>query len=130
MATSIIDAISSLRPGAKWILRGGDISGLEWLDEVQTAPTQVEIDAELLNLQEVLPQAMIAQFTPDDMLTVQTAISADNTKLLLWYSFLAQRDPMKVGNARFRAGWDSLVQTLGQQRMDAIATALGITIPA
>ena len=40
-------AISSLRPGAEWVLRG-DI--LEWLDETQTQPSEAEIEAELQRL--------------------------------------------------------------------------------
>ena len=40
-------AISSLRPGAEWVLRG-DV--LEWLDETQTQPSEAEIEAELQRL--------------------------------------------------------------------------------
>jgi len=43
------DAIDSLRPKAKWALRHSGV--LEWLDAVQTEPTQVEIDAEIIRLQ-------------------------------------------------------------------------------
>tara|TARA_B110000977_G_scaffold201483_1_gene296308 strand:+ start:2269 stop:2571 length:303 start_codon:yes stop_codon:yes gene_type:complete len=44
----IIDAIQSLRPSAQWVLRGDD---LEWLDAVQTQPTEAEITAEVTRLQ-------------------------------------------------------------------------------
>jgi hypothetical protein len=44
------DALQSLKPGAQWVLRGDD---LEWLDAVQTEPTQAEIDAEVVRLQGV-----------------------------------------------------------------------------
>jgi hypothetical protein len=44
----ITDALQSLKPGAGWILRG-DV--LEWLDAVQTEPTDAEIDAEVIRLQ-------------------------------------------------------------------------------
>lgn len=44
----IISAILSLRPGAKFELRG-DV--LTWLDEVQTEPTEAEIQAEIVRLQ-------------------------------------------------------------------------------
>ena len=44
------DALVSLKPKAEWTLRG-DI--LEWLDAVQTEPTQAEIDAEIIRLQAV-----------------------------------------------------------------------------
>jgi len=43
-----VDALHSLKPNTKWILRGDE---LEWLDAVQTEPTQEEIDAEVIRLQ-------------------------------------------------------------------------------
>jgi len=42
------DALQSLKPKAEWVLRGDE---LEWLDAVQTEPTQSEIDAEVIRLQ-------------------------------------------------------------------------------
>ena len=42
------NVLQSLRPNAEWVLRG-DV--LEWLDAVQTEPTQSEIDAEVIRLQ-------------------------------------------------------------------------------
>ena len=44
------EALQSLKPKAEWVLRG-DV--LEWLDAVQTEPTQAEIDAEVTRLQAV-----------------------------------------------------------------------------
>jgi hypothetical protein len=44
------EAILSLKPNAEWILRD-DV--LDWLDAVQTEPTQSEIDAEVIRLQAV-----------------------------------------------------------------------------
>ena len=41
------DALISLKPNAEWVLRGDT---LEWLDAVQTEPTQSEIDAEVTRL--------------------------------------------------------------------------------
>ena len=41
-------AITSLRHGAQWVLRGDD---LEWLDTEQTQPTEAEIQAEIARLQ-------------------------------------------------------------------------------
>ncbi len=43
-----IEAITSLKPNAQWVLRGDE---LEWLDTTQTEPTQAEIDAEVIRLQ-------------------------------------------------------------------------------
>jgi len=43
-----VDALQSLRPNAQWVLRG---DSLEWLDTVQTQPTEAEITAEIARLQ-------------------------------------------------------------------------------
>ena len=45
-----VDALQSLKPASEWVLRG-DV--LEWLDAVQTEPTQAEIDAEVIRLQAI-----------------------------------------------------------------------------
>ena len=43
MKHDIPSALQSLKPGAQWILRGTDYSGLEWLDSSQTKPTETEV---------------------------------------------------------------------------------------
>ena len=45
-------AISSLCPGAEWVLRGDE---LEWLDQSQTQPTDAEIEAEVARLTALEP---------------------------------------------------------------------------
>ena len=45
-----VDAILSLKPKAEWSMIA-DV--LNWMDEVQTEPTQSEIDAEVIRLQGV-----------------------------------------------------------------------------
>lgn len=47
----IAKALTSLRPKAKWTLRGDTYEGLEWLDENQTKPSLEEINAEIARLQ-------------------------------------------------------------------------------
>jgi hypothetical protein len=95
-------------------------------------PTAAEIEAvdtdALLAPRAVLAQDLMAQFTADDATKIQTAISGNVPFWLLWSAMQAQKDPMVIANARFQAGWAALVQVLGQPRMTAIATALGVTI--
>ena len=43
-----VNAIQSLRPNSEWVLRGDTV---EWLDTVQTEPTETEIQAEVARLQ-------------------------------------------------------------------------------
>jgi hypothetical protein len=79
--------------------------------------------------QTVLPQDLMAQFTPADMTKIMGVVSTDATGQapLLWYAMIAQRDPMEVQNARFQQGWQALASVLGQARMSEIASALSIT---
>ena len=39
MKYDITVALLALKPGAEWVLRGSDYSGLEWLDSAQTKPS-------------------------------------------------------------------------------------------
>jgi hypothetical protein len=41
-------ALQTLRPNAEWVVRGEEI---EWLDKVQTQPSDAEIQAEITRLQ-------------------------------------------------------------------------------
>ena len=50
MKYTISDAIIELKPGADYILRGEDYSGLEWLDSSQTKPTETEINSKISEL--------------------------------------------------------------------------------
>ena len=50
MKYDITHAIQALKPGAQWVLRGDDISGLEWLDSSQTKPTETEIYSKISEL--------------------------------------------------------------------------------
>jgi hypothetical protein len=110
----------SIQTAAKPALTAGQTAtwnGTIW--SVTNAPTPVPPPPS------ILAQDLMAQLTATDLQTIQTAISGNPNYLLLWYSMLAQRDPMLLSNARFVAGWAGLVAILGQTRMNAIATALG-----
>lgn len=49
MIYEIPHAIASLRPNAKFIVRGS--GAIEWLDSEQAQPTEAEIEAEVVRLQ-------------------------------------------------------------------------------
>ena len=50
MKYNIADALQALKPGAEWVLRGTDYSGLEWMDSGQTKPTETEINSKISSL--------------------------------------------------------------------------------
>ena len=43
-------ALQALKPGAQWTLRGDEYSGLEWLDDKQTKPTEIEVNSKIAEL--------------------------------------------------------------------------------
>jgi hypothetical protein len=129
--------LAMLRPGAAWQSTGETYEDIVWLDQNQTIPSETEFNMafaaqKAVDLQPnwVDPQDLLAQLTTADIAAIQAAISSSAQSALLWFSLLGQRDPMNIANARFKAGWSALVAVLGQPRMTAIATALGVTIPA
>ena len=50
MKYDIASALQELKPGAEWVLRGNDYSGLEWLDSSQTKPTETEVNNKISSL--------------------------------------------------------------------------------
>ena len=50
MKYDIPAALQALKPGAEWVLRGDQHSGLEWLDKSQLQPTEKEIDDKIAEL--------------------------------------------------------------------------------
>ena len=61
MKITIIEALTSLNPKAKWNLIGFDYSGLEWLDESQTKPTEDEINAKIAELKAAEPFRLLRE---------------------------------------------------------------------
>ena len=47
MKYDITHALTSLKPGSEWVLRGSDYSGIEWLDSSQTKPTETEVNSKI-----------------------------------------------------------------------------------
>jgi hypothetical protein len=59
MKYDIPSALQKLKPGAEWILRGADYSGLEWVDKIQTAPTETEINNKIAELDAAEPMRLL-----------------------------------------------------------------------
>ena len=52
------DALQALKPGAEWVLRGTEYSGLEWMDSGQQ-PTEQEVKAKLIELDAAEPMRLL-----------------------------------------------------------------------
>lgn len=49
----VAEALNSLVPGAQWIVRGDEYSGIEWLSNDMTCPSESEVTAERVRLQQL-----------------------------------------------------------------------------
>ena len=61
MKYTVVDALSILRPGAHYIVRGDVYSGIEWLDSGQTKPTETEINSKISELDAVEPMRLLRE---------------------------------------------------------------------
>ena len=52
-------ALRKLRPKALWVLRGSHYSGLEWMDSVQTQPTETEVNSKISELDAAEPMRLL-----------------------------------------------------------------------
>ena len=52
---NISTALVALRPQAKWIMVGEEYSNLDWQDEIQSKPTEEEINAEIVRQEQQAP---------------------------------------------------------------------------
>ena len=58
---TLMDAVQALRPGAECNIRGDLYSGIEWLDKIQTQPTEDEINLKLKELQDAEPLKLLRE---------------------------------------------------------------------
>ena len=58
MKYDIPQALQALKPGAQWVLRGTEYSGLEWLDSGQQ-PTEQEVKAKIIELDAAEPMRLL-----------------------------------------------------------------------
>ena len=71
--TDKVAALHALTPAAQWVLRGDE---LEWLDEVQTQPTDSAIAAKIVQLQAEYDAAAYARSREAAYPSIQDCIHA------------------------------------------------------
>ena len=59
MKYDIASALQELKPGAQWVLRGTEYSGLEWVDSGQTKPTETEVTNKVTALDAAEPMRLL-----------------------------------------------------------------------
>ena len=59
MKYTVKHAVKDLKPGAEWVLYGTGYSGLNWLDSNQTKPTESEVNAKVIELNNAEPMRLL-----------------------------------------------------------------------
>ena len=87
MKYDIPAALQALRPGAQWVLRGSEMSGLEWLDTEQTVPSEADINAKISDMDSDEPMRLL-RVERDRLLTAcDWRASSDLTLSTAWKTY-------------------------------------------
>ena len=86
MKYTIVDALHSLKPGAEWVLRGNDYTGLEWLDSEQK-PTETEVNSKISELDNAEPMKLLRQERDRRIALTDWRASSDLTLASAWSTY-------------------------------------------
>ena len=75
----ISSALIELKPGAEWTLRGDTYADLEWLDKIQTKPTEEEVNTKVTELEVAEPHKLLRE-ERDKRLTACDWVVAKHTE--------------------------------------------------
>ena len=87
MKYDIPSALQKLKPGAQWVLRGGDYSGLEWLDSSHTKPTETEVTNKLAELDAAEPMRLLREERDKRIAKTDWRASSDLTLTDAWKTY-------------------------------------------
>ena len=87
MKYDIPDALQALKPGAQWVLRGGVYSGLEWVDSIQTKPTETEINSKISALDNAEPMRLLRVVRDKRIAKTDWRASSDLTLADAWKTY-------------------------------------------
>ena len=87
MKYDIPTVLQNLKPGAEWVLRGEDYSGLEWLDSVQTKPTESEINSKIAELDSAEAMRLLREERDKRIAKTDWRASSDLTLASAWSTY-------------------------------------------
>jgi len=87
MKYDIPHALQSLKPGARWTLRGDSYSGLEWLDSGQTKPTETEVTNKVTALDAAEPMRLLRVERDTRIAKTDWRASSDVTLADAWKTY-------------------------------------------
>ena len=87
MKYNIPAALQELKPGAEWVLRGEEYSGLEWLDSSQTKPTETEVTNKITALDSAEPMKLLREERDKRIALTDWRASSDLTITDAWKTY-------------------------------------------
>jgi len=87
MKYEVSHALQALKPGAQWVLRGTEYSGLEWLDSGQTKPTETEVNNKLTALDAAEPIRLLRVERDRRIAKTDWRASSDLTLASAWTTY-------------------------------------------
>ena len=87
MKYNIPVALQELKPGAQWVLRGEEYSGLEWLDSSQTKPTETEVTNKITALDAAEPMKLLREERDKRIALTDWRASSDLTITDAWKTY-------------------------------------------
>ena len=87
MKHDIASALLSLKPGAKWVLRGTEYSGLTWKDSDQTKPTETEINSKISVLDSAEAMKLLREERDQRIAKTDWRASSDLTLADAWKTY-------------------------------------------
>ena len=107
MKYKIADALTSLKPGAQWVLRGDDYTGLEWLDSKQTQPTETEVNSKISELDNAEPMRLLRVERDTRIAKTDWRASSDLTLSDAWKTYRqALRDLPASATPKLNSNYD------------------------
>ena len=87
MKNDIPAALQALKPGAQWVLRGTEYSGLNWLDSEQTQPTETEVNSKISELDNAEPMRLLRIERNTRIAKTDWRASSDLTLAAAWKTY-------------------------------------------
>ena len=87
MKYDLPSALTSLKPGAEWTLRGNEYSGLEWLDSKQTQPTETEVNSKISELDNAEPMRLLRMERDTRIAKTDWRAGSDLTLASAWSTY-------------------------------------------
>ena len=87
MKYDIGSALLNLKPGAEWVLRGTEYSGLIWRDKDQTKPTETEINSKISVLDSAEAMKLLREERDQRIAKTDWRASSDLTLADAWKTY-------------------------------------------